>query len=71
MFFSSIGHLVRDTLVIVNSFSSFSFTHIVWQGNAVAHALNQKAHLSFSLLIWMEDVPSDIESIILAKYQSS
>ena len=71
MFFSSIGHLVRDTLIIVNSFSSFSFSSIVRQGNAVAHVLTQKALLSFPLLIWMEGVPLDIESIVLANYQSS
>ena len=33
------GHLVRDTLAIVNSFLDFSFSHIVRQGNVVAHAL--------------------------------
>ena len=71
MFSSSIGHLVRDTLVIVNSFSSFSFSCIVRQGNAVAHVLTQKTRLSFPLLIWMEDVPLDIEYIVLADYQSS
>ena len=71
MFSSSIGHLVRDTLVIVNSFSSFSFSRIVRQGNVVAHVLTQKARLSFPLLIWMEGVPLDIESIVLANYQSS
>ena len=71
MFSLSIGHLVRDTLVIVNSFSSFSFSHIVRQGNIVAHALAQRACSSFPLLVWMEDVPMDIESIVLADYQSS
>ena len=35
----SFGHLVRDTLVFVKSFRSFSFSHIVRQGNAVARAL--------------------------------
>lgn len=39
MFFSFFGHLVRDTLVVVNSFTSFSFSNIVRQGNAVAYAL--------------------------------
>ena len=32
---SSIGHLVKDTLILVNSFWSSSFSHIVRQGNAV------------------------------------
>ena len=37
----------------------------------MAHALAQIARLSFPLLIWMEDVPMDIEYIVLANYQSS
>ena len=36
---SPFGHLVRDTLAIVNSFLEFSFSHIVRQGNFVTHAL--------------------------------
>ena len=66
MFSSSFGHLV-----IVNSFSSFSLSHIVRQGNAMAHALAERAYLSFPLLVWMEDVSSDIESTVLVDYQSS
>ena len=37
----------------------------------MTHALAQSVRLSFSLLVWMEDVPSYIESIVLAGYQSS
>ena len=68
---SSFGHLVRDTLAIANSFLDFSFSHIVMQGNAVAHALAQRARLSFPLLVWMEDVPSDVDSFVSADYQIS
>ena len=71
MFSSSIGHLVKDTLVIVSSFSSSSFSHIVRQGNAMAHALAQRAHFSFPLLVWMEDVSSDVDSIAFAYCPSS
>ena len=37
---SSFGHLIRDTLIVVNSFLDFSFSHIVRQGNAVARFLD-------------------------------
>ncbi|XP_065637524.1 uncharacterized protein LOC136070884 [Quercus suber] len=39
MFSSSFGHLVRHTLIHVTSLKSFSFSHIVRQGNTIAHAL--------------------------------
>ena len=44
---SSIRHLFRDILFHVSSMQSFSFTHVVRQSNAVAHALAQRARLSF------------------------
>ena len=67
MFSSSFGHLVKDTLFYVHSMRSFSFSHIVRQGNAVAHALAQRARLSFPLLVWMKDVPSDVFAFV-SKY---
>ena len=39
IFSSSFGHLVRDTLILVTSLQSFSLSHILRQGNAVALAL--------------------------------
>ena len=39
VFSSSFGHLIRDTLIYVNSLRSFSFSHTVRQGNAITHAL--------------------------------
>ena len=39
IFSSSFGHLVRDILILVTSLQSFSLSHIVRQGNAVALAL--------------------------------
>ena len=50
------GHIIKDILSYVNSLQSFSFPHVVRQSNAVAHALTQRARLSFPLLFWMESV---------------
>lgn len=36
---SSFDHLVQDTILLAGSLRSFSFSHTVRQGNAVAHAL--------------------------------
>ena len=71
MFSSSYGHIVRDTLCCVNSFRNFSFSHIARQGNTVAHALVRRAHLSFPLLVWMEDVLYDIDSRVISDFSGS
>ena len=63
---SSIGHLFRDILFHVSSMRSFSFAHVVRQSNAVAHALAQRARLSFPFSAWMESVPPDIVDYVTA-----
>ena len=59
---SSFGHIVKDTLSLVSSLRSFSFTHTYRQGNALTHALDQRARLSFLVLVWMEFVPPYIHN---------
>ena len=61
-------YLIKDILFIVNSFQRISFSHVVWQGNAVAHALAQRARHSFPLLVWMEAIPLDILSFVLSDF---
>ena len=70
MEFSSIGHLARDTLSHVSSLSSFSLPHVVRHCNAVAHALAQRARLSFHLFAWMEFVLSVINAFVCADFSS-
>ena len=60
------GHIIKDILSYANSLQSFSFSHVSRQGNVVAHALAQKARLSFPLLAWMEFVPSSISSFVVS-----
>ena len=64
MFSSSFSHLVRDTLILITSLQSFYLSHIIRQGNVVAHALIQKAKLSFPLLVWMKFAPSNIDALV-------
>ena len=45
------GHLIKDIAYLSNSFWSISFAHVRRQGNAVAHALAQRARQFFSSLI--------------------
>ena len=63
MFYSSFGHLTKDTLILVNSLRSSSFSYIV-KGNDVVHVLAQKAKISFPFLVWMESVPSDVDAYV-------
>ena len=63
--------IYSDTLVCVNSLRNFSFTHIVKQGNSIVHTLAQRVHLSFLLLVWMEDVLSYINSFVIADFSGS
>ena len=65
------GHIIKDILSQSNSFMSISFAHIGRQGNAVAHALAQRARQSFSSQIWLECVPTDIMSFILDDFPFS
>ncbi|KAL0008379.1 hypothetical protein SO802_009881 [Lithocarpus litseifolius] len=68
---SAVGHILKDTLSIVSLLKSFSFSHVIRQGNAVAHALAQRARLSFPLQVWMESVPPDLNAVLLADLQPS
>ena len=62
------GHLIKDIFFTVNSFQSISFSHVVWQSNAIAHALAQRARHSFPLLVWMEDVPPDVSTFVFSDF---
>ena len=51
---SPLGHLVKDFKPIATLLRTHS--HIRRQGNFVAHVLVKRVRLSFSFLVWMEDV---------------
>ena len=61
---SSIREIIKDTMSIVGSFRTFSFSHTRQQGNCAAHALAKRAIVSFPLLVWMEHVPTNISHVI-------
>ena len=58
-------HLIKDILSHSNSFQSMSFAHVGQQGNAVAHALAQRAKSSPFSQVWLECVATDIMSFVL------
>lgn len=69
MLYSSFGHLLRGSLINANSLRSFSFSHKVREGNAMAHALAERVRLSFPLLVWMETVPPNVDAFVFANFQ--
>ena len=48
---SSIGEIIKDTLSIVGSLRTCSFSHTRQQSNYATHALAKRAIVSFPLLV--------------------
>ncbi|XP_030963939.1 uncharacterized protein LOC115985110 [Quercus lobata] len=67
---SSVGHILKDTMSYASCFQSCSFFHMGRQGNSIAHALAQRARLSFPIVVWMESVPLDIMSFVMSDISS-
>ncbi|XP_030959402.1 uncharacterized protein LOC115981406 [Quercus lobata] len=63
---SSIGEIVKDTVSMVGSLRTFSFSHTRRQGNNAAHALAKRAIVSFPLLVWVEYVPLDVSLFVIS-----
>ena len=68
---SAIGVIIKDTMSIVGLLRTFSFSHTRQQGNCAAHALAKRAIVSFSLLVWMEHVPTDISHVVISDFPAS
>ena len=66
MFQFAYGHLFKDTTFYVNSLRSYCFSHTYRKGNSIADTSAKKARFSSDLTVWMEHVPPDIKSFVLA-----
>nr|XP_023920721.1 uncharacterized protein LOC112032192 [Quercus suber] len=67
----AMGVIIKDTMSIVGSLRTFSFSHTRRQGNCAAHALAKRAIVSFPLLVWIEHVPIDIIHAIISDFPAS
>ena len=65
---SSCGHIINDILLFVNSFQSFSFSHVCRQGNTLADALAKRVRLSCPFMVWKESVPLDLYNCYLSDF---
>ena len=68
---SALGVIIKDTMSIVGSLRTFSFSHTRRQGNCAAHALVKRAIVSFPLLVWMEHIPTDISHVVISDFPAS
>ena len=64
------GKIAEDIRVYASMFQDISFSHVLRNCNSVAHSLVRRAILSPHFLVWMEDVPPDIEPIFQADLRS-
>ena len=68
---SATGLIIKDTMSIIGSLRTFSFSHTRRQGNCVTHALAERAIVSFPLLVWMENVPTIISHVVISDFPAS
>ena len=65
--FASYGNTVDDALVLARGLQCISISHVKREGNKAAHLLARHAtSLSCDCLVWLEDVPAFLESVIQA-----
>ena len=64
--FSSFGHLISSIKHYLHSCSCISFSHTRRSGNSVTHSLAKLVKNIVDFSIWMEDVPSQVNDVLLA-----
>lgn len=66
--FASFGNIIEDTLALAGGLQRVLISHVKRDGNKAAHILaRQAAQLSCDCLVWLEDVPEFLESVILSE----
>ena len=65
---STYGHLIAAVRQIMDGFSSLSFTHTRREGNNLAHKLARHARSVSGYLVWMEDVPPQLQNVLQADF---
>ncbi|XP_030963888.1 uncharacterized protein LOC115985057 [Quercus lobata] len=64
------GKIAEDIRVYASMFQDISFSHVRRNCNSVAHSLARRAILSPHFLVWMENVPPDVEPVFQADLRS-
>ena len=63
-YLSSVGLLLDDIRFYASSFNQLLYSHVKRDGNKVAHRLAKHALCISDFLVWMEDVPPPIRSVV-------
>ena len=57
------GHVFKEIHGSCSSFTRISFQHVRREGNKLAHALAQRVVLSADTVVWVEELPTDLEDV--------
>ena len=57
------GHVIKEIHDSCSSFTRISFQHVRRDGNKLAHALARRAVLSADTIVWVEELPTDLEDV--------
>ena len=63
---SPFGLLIDDVKSLANSFDELSYSHTKREGNQVAHGLTKYAKIILDFVVWMENVPPQLFSVLQA-----
>lgn len=58
------GCIVKDILYLATKFQYISYSHVKRSGNIVAHSLAKLSSFFDGMMVWMEDVPSQIQAAV-------
>ena len=66
--YATFGAVLEDVCLVANSFQQCSFSHVKREGNRIAHMLaHQALDLHDDFIVWLEDIPDFLESVIHSK----
>ena len=57
------GHVIDECKSLGASLRSCKFNHVRREGNRLAHALARRAVISADMDVWVESLPSDLDSV--------
>ena len=64
------GLLIKDAQQLATAFTNISFSHVCRQGNMVAYSLARRTILNQNLIVWMKEVPPDIQQFVYANLRA-
>lgn len=63
--FATYGHLISTARLTIEAFSYICFSHTRRQDNVITHNLTRHARHASGYLVWMKDVPSYLQHVLL------